>query len=302
MSDLNSEPCASCAYDIRADLGEGPVWISSENAIYFVDINGRKVHRFTPGLGEAHHWVAPGKVAFLLPVEDGTFLAGLPDGLYRFDPQASSFEKELDVEADKPGNRLNDGCVDLHGRGWFGTMDDSEEAPSGSLYSVHHTAEGFALRHHDTGYTVANGPAVSPDGKLLYACDTPNGVIYRFDLSPDGALSNKRIFVNLPEDKGYPDGVVSDSEGNIWCSTWNGAHVRCFTPDGVERASFAVPAMNVTKVAFGGDDRKTAYVTSARQGLSDAVLARYPHSGSLFTFRADKAGLPQHRIALVKAD
>lgn len=298
MAEQTTEPCASCAYDVRAELGEGPVWISGENAVYFVDINGGKVHRFIPDLGEADHWVAPGKVAFLLPVEDGTFLAGLPDGLYRFDPVAGTFDKTLDVESDKPGNRLNDGCVDLYGRGWFGTMDDSEESPTGSLYSVEHGPDGFVLRHHDTGYTVANGPTVSPDGKLLYACDTPQGVIYRFDLLADGSLANKRIFVRLPEEKGYPDGVVTDSEGNVWCSTWQGGHVRCFTPEGVERTAFAVPAMNVTKVSFGGKDRRTAYVTSARQGLSEEILARYPQSGSLFTFRADKAGLPQHTITL----
>ncbi|WP_336760388.1 SMP-30/gluconolactonase/LRE family protein [Asaia sp. VD9] len=302
MAEQISDTCASCAYDVRAELGEGPVWISSENAVYFVDINGQKVHRFTPSLGEACHWAAPGKVAFLMPVEDGSFLAGLPDGLYRFDPTDGSFAKLVDVESDLPGNRLNDACVDLHGRGWFGTMDDSEEAPSGSLYSITHTAQGFELRRHDTGYTVANGPAVSPDGKLLYACDTPSGNIYQFDITSEGNLENKRVFVHLPEEKGYPDGVVTDCEGNVWASTWNGGHVRCFTPEGTERVSIRVPATNITKVCFGGDDRKTAYVTSARQGVSEEILLREPQSGSLFTFRADKAGLPQHPLVLAPAE
>ncbi|MCO6159180.1 SMP-30/gluconolactonase/LRE family protein [Asaia lannensis] len=301
MAEPTNEPCATCAYDVRAELGEGPVWISDENAVYFVDINGRKVHRFVPELGEAHHWAAPNKVAFLMPVDDGTFLAGLPDGLYRFDPKTGTFDKILEVESDKPGNRLNDGCVDLYGRGWFGTMDDSEKAASGSLYSIEHSPDGFVLRQHDTGYSVTNGPAVSPDGKFLYVCDTPLGVIYRFDIGADGTLSNKRIFARLPEEKGYPDGVVTDCEGNVWCSTWGGGHVRSFAPDGVERAAFAIPAANVTKMAFGGDDRRTAYVTTARKGLSAEDLARHPQSGSLFTFRADKAGLPQHKIALSKA-
>ncbi|WP_025886337.1 SMP-30/gluconolactonase/LRE family protein [Asaia prunellae] len=298
MAESGNEAYASCVHDVRAELGEGPVWISGENAVYFVDINGSRVHRFIPALGEASHWAAPGRVAFLLPVNDGSFLAGLPDGLYRFDPQEGSFVKMLDVEPDLPGNRLNDGCVDLHGRGWFGTMDDSEESPSGSLYSVAHGADGFVLRRHDTGYTVSNGPTVSPDGTRLYVCDTPNGLIYCFDVTPDGALENKRVFVHLPEEKGYPDGVVTDCEGNVWCSTWSGGHVRCFTPEGVERFSIHIPAANVTKVCFGGDDRQTAYVTTARKGMSQQDLIRQPQSGGLFAFRADKAGLPQHHIVL----
>ncbi|GAB6853694.1 SMP-30/gluconolactonase/LRE family protein [Asaia astilbis] len=298
MTEPMSEPGATCVYDLRAGLGEGPVWISSENAVYFVNINDHQIHRFSPGLGETAHWIAPNKVAFLMPADDGSFLAGLPDGLYRFAPLDGSFTKVLDVENDLPGNRLNDGCVDLYGRGWFGTMDDSESSPSGSLYSIQHGPEGFILRRHDTGYTVSNGPTVSPDGKHLYACDTPNGLIYRFDISPDGSLENKSVFVRLPEEKGYPDGVVADSEGNVWCSTWNGSHVRCFTPEGVERAAFRIPAPNVTKVCFGGDDLRTAYVTSARKGLSEEQLARDPQSGGLFTFQADKAGQPQHRLKL----
>ncbi|GBQ15568.1 SMP-30/gluconolactonase/LRE family protein [Swaminathania salitolerans] len=298
MTGPNQEQWASCAYDVRAQLGEGPVWIAEEKALYFVDIVNKRVHRFEPGTGKATHFDAPDKVAFLLPLEDGTFLAGVKDGLYRFDSSDGSFRKEVDVEPDLPGNRLNDGCVDIYGRGWFGTMDDSEEAASGSLYSVRHEASGFVLRKHDTGYTVANGPAVSPDGRTLYACDTPSGNIYRFDIAADGNLVNKRVFVHLPEDKGYPDGVVTDCEGNVWSSTWGGGHVRCFTPEGVERFAVRVPATNVTKVAFGGPDRKTAYVTSARQNLSAGTLAGEPHAGSVFTFRSDKAGLPQHRIRL----
>ncbi|WP_336944970.1 SMP-30/gluconolactonase/LRE family protein [Asaia sp. HN010] len=298
MAEPKSEVCATCAYDVRAELGEGPVWISGEKAVYFVDINGCKVHRFSPVQGEACHWAAPGKVAFLMPVDDGSFLAGLPDGLYRFDPKEGSFTKALDVETDLPGNRLNDGCVDLHGRGWFGTMDDSEEAPSGSLYSVTHEASGFVLRKHDTGYVVSNGPTVSPDGKHLYACDTPNGVIYRFDITAEGGLDNKQVFVRVPEDEGYPDGVVADCDGNVWCSTWSGGHVRSFTPEGAERFAIRIPAANVTKVCFGGDDRKTAYVTTARKGVSEQALAAQPQSGGLFTFRSDKAGLPQHCIVL----
>lgn len=289
---------AECALDVRAELGEGPVWISDEEALYFVDINGHRIHRFVPQSGALTTWIAPGKVACLLPLDDGSFFCGMPGSLCRFYPSDGTFQHEIEIEADLPGNRLNDGCVDLHGRGWFGTMDDSEENPSGSIYSIHHGEEGFVIRRHDTGYVVSNGPAVSPDGRTLYVCDTPNGAIYCFDVTAAGMLENKRLFLYLPEEKGYPDGVVTDCEGNVWCSTWGGGHVRCFTPDGVERFSVQIPAMNVTKVAFGGLDRKIGYVTTARKGLSEAVLAQQPQAGSLFRFASDKAGLPQHRIRL----
>ncbi|MBS1102650.1 SMP-30/gluconolactonase/LRE family protein [Gluconobacter sp. Dm-62] len=285
-----------CLLDLRATLGEGPVWIASEKSLYFVDILEAKIHRFTPETGAHRTWSAPDRVAFLLPAADGVFLAGMPDGLRRFDPQTGDFSGHTIVEAEKPRNRLNDGCVDPQGRIWFGTMDDGEENPSGSIYRIVHDGEKLDITHHDEGYTVSNGPAVSPCGKVLYVCDSPEQTIYAFDIDANGELANERVFARL--DHGYPDGIVTDSEGTVWCGTWGGGRVARFKPDGTELPPIPMPVSNVTKVAFGGDDLRTVFVTTARKGLDAETLAKEPQAGSLFAFRTDVAGAPQQVFRL----
>lgn len=291
---LDSTP--RCVLDLHATLGEGPVWSEREQALYFVDIREHKIHRFDPESGAHHSWPTPSEACFLLPVDDGTFLCGLRDGLHRFDPETGALSQHKAIEPERPDNRLNDGCVDLEGRLWFGTMDDNEAAPNGSIYCVRHKDYALDVTHHGEGYTVSNGPAISPDGRTLYVCDSPEQEIYAFDLSEDGALSNRRVFAKL--DHGYPDGVVTDSEGTVWCGTWGGGRISRFRADGSELPSIPMPCTNVTKVAFGGADHRTVFVTTARKGLEPDVLAREPHAGSLFALRADVPGNRQATFRL----
>lgn len=298
MPQTTATPTPECVLGLKATLGEGPVWIDKEKALYFVDITEKKVHRFHPDTKDLKSWTAPERVVFLLPADDGSFLCGLAKGLYRFDPRSGEFARHALVEPEQPSNRLNDGCVDAQGRVWFGTMDDGEEKPTGAIYCVRQTESGLAVSHHDEGYTVSNGPAVSPDGRQLYVCDSPEQRIYAFDVTEAGELKNERVFAELVD--GYPDGVVTDSAGNIWCAVWGGGRVICFSPEGKELRSIPFPCSNVTKVAFGGEGLRTAYVTTAQKGLSREVLAHEPLAGNLFAFSVEVPGLPQREFRLGK--
>jgi len=282
----------TCIWDLKAALGEGPVWHEPEQALYFVDINGRAIYRYDPATAETSSWSVPGRPGFIVPTRDGTFLCGMQDGLHRFDPATGQCSLDTVVEPDKPENRINDGWVDPTGRLWFGTMHDAESHPSGSLYSVQHRTDGkLHVVRHDEGYVVTNGPTTSPDGRTLYHNDSPNQTIYAFDLSEDGHLSNRRVFATLGD--GYPDGITADSEGTLWVGTWQGGRVSRFAPNGTELPSIPVPAPNVTKVAFGGADRRTLFITTARKGLDEATLEAYPQSGGLFAMRVEIPGRPQ---------
>ncbi|AQU89094.1 gluconolaconase [Komagataeibacter nataicola] len=285
-------PHPSCVWDIKAQLGEGPVWSTREQVLYFVDIVGQTIHRLDPASGARTSWQAPARPGFVVPASDGTLVCGLKDGLYRLDPRTGAFDRMLAVEPEHPGNRINDGCVDSKGRLWFGTMDDGEGTPSGALYSVTRQAHGFNILRHDEGYVVTNGPGISPDGTRLYHNHSPAGLIYVFDLAADGSLSNRRIFARVKD--GYPDGVVVDSMGTLWVGVWNGGRIERFHPDGTRLEPIAMPALNVTKVAFGGADLRTLYVTTARKNTPDDMLARYPQAGSLFSLRVDVPGQEPH--------
>jgi sugar lactone lactonase YvrE len=273
-------------------LGEGVLWDAAAKQVWFVDIKGKRIHRCAPDGSGRRSWDAPGQVSFIVPADDGSMVCSLDDGLYRFDG-TGDFHPLAKVEADDSGNRFNDGHVDSLGRLWFGSMDDAEESPSGALYRF----QGAAIRRMDDGYIITNGPAVSPDGRTLYHTDTLAKRVYAFDLAPDGSLSDKRLFVEIT-DGGYPDGMAVDAEGNLWVATFGGWRIDRFDAAGAKVGEVRFPCANVTKLAFGGEDLRTVYATTARKGLTLAALAAQPLAGALFTFRSETPGLPQHRLRI----
>jgi len=281
-----------CVWDLGAELGEGPVWSARDGGVWFVDIKGCRIHRFDPG-GETRTWQAPSNPGFIFPLVDGGWIVGMKSGLHLFDPESGAFDRFAAVEPDAPENRLNDGCVDRNGQLWFGSMHDLETRPTGSLYRLE--ANGSS-RVQDSGYVITNGPAFSPDGRTLYHTDTLERLIYAFDIGPDGALGDRRVFARV--EAGYPDGPAVDAEGCVWTGLFGGWGLDRYAPDGslIEHVPF--PVANVTKPAFAGEDLRTVYVTTAWKGLSDAEKALQPLAGGLFRFLADTPGLAQAELTL----
>ena len=280
---------------IGLSLGEGPVWVARDAALWFVDILGERVHRYQPGSGEHRAWPAPAKVSFIVPVRGGGFLAGLKTGLSRFDPDTGDFTHFATVEAHLPDNRLNDACVDREGVLWFGSMHDLETDATGSLYRLSHDGRAMA---QDSGYVVTNGPAFSPCGRLFYHTDSSNRVIFVFDCLAGCGLSGKRVFARIEDGAGYPDGTTIDAEGCIWVALWCGWAVRRYSPDGELLNSIRFPCANVTKIAFTGEDLRTVFATTASCGLSAADRAAQPLAGDLFSFRSPVPGLPSNTLIL----
>jgi D-xylonolactonase len=287
-----STTAPECVLKSACALGEGPVWRAPDKSVWFVDIKDLRIHRYEPATGAAWSWQAPAQPGFIAPVEGGGWIAGLKTGLHRFDPASGRFELMMTVEDAGLGNRLNDGFVDAEGRLWFGSMHDGEKALSGALYRL----DASGLRRMDDGYSITNGPAVSPDGRTLYHIDTLKKLLYAFDLAPDGGLSNKRIFVQIEDGAGYPDGPAVDAEGCVWIGLYGGWGARRYSPTGDQIGFVRFPVASVTKLAFGGPDLKTVYATTAAQGLSPAEREAQPLAGGLFRFAVDTPGLAQHDV------
>jgi D-xylonolactonase len=279
-----------CLWPVGAELGEGPLWHAASGSVYFVDIRGRQIHRCAADGSARQSWSAPGMPGFIVPLDGGGFACALEDGLYRFSETSGEFSLICSVEEELPGNRFNDGYVDAQSCLWFGSMDNSERDPSGALYRICRDGQ---VATQDSGYVITNGPAMSPDGKTLYHTDTLEKRVFAFDVLPDSSLANKREFVTI-QGSGYPDGMAVDSEGCVWIALFGGARIERYSAAGKLIDSVAFPCSNVTKLAFGGDDLRTAYVTTAWKGLSPEQRAREPLAGGLFTFRTDTPGLAQH--------
>jgi sugar lactone lactonase YvrE len=279
---------ASHVCQVGAELGEGPVWVERDAALWFVDIKARRAHRWHPGRRAQRSWTAPEQLGFLAPLRDGGFVAGLKTGLHRFDPEASEFEFLTRVEPHLPDNRLNDGCVSPEGELWFGSMHDPEVDPSGALYRLGSDGRTVCL---DKGYVVTNGPAFSPDGALFYHTSSTDRTVYLFDRPQPHTLARKRVFVQIEAGAGYPDGTTVDQEGCLWVALWGGWAVRRYSPEGKMLATVRLPCANVTKIAFGGPDLRTAYVTTAWKGMTQEQRAAQPLAGDLFSFEAPAPGL-----------
>ena len=275
---MKAESDVQCVADVHAVLGEGPVWVEREAALYWLDIKGYKIFRIDDQ-GQLTQWDTPLRVGSLAPRAGGGFIAGTEHGIAEVDLDAGRFEIAHHPEAHLPDNRFNDGKVDRRGRFWAGSMDDTEREATGTLYRIE---PDFRCTRIDEGYKVTNGPAFSPSGEVMYHNDSARQVTYAFDLDGDGNASNRRLFATYGENDGYPDGMTVDSDACLWIAFWDGWCVRRYSPGGECLAKIELPVARPTSCAFGGADLDRLYITSASIGLDAAALAEQPQAGGLF--------------------
>ena len=275
--------------DVQSQLGEGVVWDAERETVWFVDIKRHLLWHYDPATGSNAAAEAPDQIGWALPAQGGKLLCGLKSGLHLFDPESREFEFLSAVPGEPAGNRLNDACTDPWGRVWFGSMDDSEQEASGRFYLFD---RGEIRPAGPAGITIANGPAVNAQGDRIYFTDTTSQTILVAALSVKG-VGEARPFVDtgalFPD--AYPDGPVVDAEDHLWTGLYLGGHVARFSPDGQLVATIEIPARDVTKMAFGGSDLATAYVTSALKNMEADGMADYPLAGGLYAFDAPVKGI-----------
>lgn len=275
-----------CVWEVDARLGEGPIWCARRRRIFFVDIKTDRILACNLEGALRQVWQAPAAPSFIVHEQAGGFLIGTKGAIQRFSPETGRFAPLAAVEAELADNRLNDGFVDSQGRLWFGTMDNLESSPTGSLYCY----GGDAVTVRDGTYICTNGPVTSPDGCTLYHVDTFGRQVHAFDLNADGTLSGKRVFIET-EPGVHPDGLAIDSEGHVWVALYGGWGVRRYAPDGTLSAQVDFPCSAVTKIAFAGDDLRWAYATTANKHIPENQRAGEPLAGGLFRFRVDVPGM-----------
>nr|WP_301287143.1 SMP-30/gluconolactonase/LRE family protein [Sphingobium sp. OAS761] len=278
-------------------MGEGPCWSDTEQKLWFVDIKDLKIHRFDPEANRLDSWAAPAQPGWIFPSGNGRMMTGLQSGIHMFDPSSGGFELLVEPEVPELGNRLNDAVTDSSGAVWFGTMDDGEARATGRVYRF---AGGEVVATAIPPCAITNGPALSPDGSILYHVDTLGGTIHAYSLE-NGLPVSGRCLVAIDPSHGYPDGPSVDAEGCIWIGLFGGWKAHRYAPTGELLATISFPVANITKIALGGADLCTAYATTARKGLSAAERLQQPDAGDLFTFQVDVPGLPAPKAALINS-
>ena len=279
-----------CIWPVGATLGEGTLWSERQQALYFVDILGQRLHRYTPASGERRSWVFDEEISAVAErAAQPGLIVTLRHHFALFDPDTGALHKLHAPELERSGNRFNDGKCDARGRFWGGTMDFGCVEYSGALYR--YDADGACTRHQDNVH-ISNGPTWSPDQTKMYFTETGHGEISVFDFDPEtGTLSGKRPWLKFSAGDGKPDGMTTDADGRIWIAHWDGGCVTCHAPDARLLARIELPARNITNCAFGGPDLKTLYISSAKGDLSAAELEAQPLAGALFAVDLDVAGI-----------
>jgi len=278
-----SDRLSVVARDGRDLLGEGPSWSSREDALYWVDILGRRVNRLALATGRVDEWTMPEMIGWLIERADAPgFLAGFASGVKALTLDPLVIAAFVDLPDEPPGNRMNDARADAAGRIWAGTMPITGDRPTGSFYRIDPDA---SVTRVDDGYTVANGPAISPDGRWLFHTDSGLGTVYRFALDDDSSLGPREIFAQFEDGWGSPDGMTFDADGGLWIAHWGGSRISRFDPDGRVERAIALPASQITSMAFAGDGLDRLFVTSAADGVDEE------HGGALFEVDAGCRGL-----------
>ena len=283
-----------CVVDARNSLGEGPLWDVAEQALYWVDIEGKLLQRYWPETGAVEVWPMPDRITGVAVRERGGLIASFASGIAMVDPSKGSVDWLVRPDTDK-GNRFNDCKCDRKGRFWAGSMDDAMKRHSGALFRI--DPDGSAHRMLDN-WGISNCPVWSLDDKTFYFADSMNSQIYKlaFDLEK-GTLGEPRVYADTRADKCAPDGGTIDAEGFIWNAQWDGWRVVRYAPDGQVDRIVKLPVQKPTSCMFGGPNLATMYITSASIGLSEADKKAQPQAGGLFALDVGVRGVPETRFA-----
>lgn len=275
-----AEPAATAAV-INPDISfpEGPEW--RDGALYYVAYGGNTLHKWD-GQENTVVWQQDGcgpSAAVGLP--DGNFLITCYDAnsLAIASPEG---ETVATIDKDSSGAGFvgpNDAAVDAKGGVYFSASGvwDVTAPISGKIFYI--SPEGNVVEAaNDIHYS--NGLALSPDGSKLYASEMAAQRVLWFPVNEDGTLGERYLFARLsdlvPDKEGMdiymgPDGLKTDSQGNLYIAQFEGGRIIVTDPTGAVLRTLDVPAPYVTNLSFGSDE-ETVYIT----GALDAFTAPYP--------------------------
>lgn len=282
-------------FDTRpCELGEGPLWHPVRHQLYWFDIIGKRL--MTRQGNTVQEWQFDEHVSAAGWVDETTLILASESGLWRFDLITGARVLLVPLEADNPVTRSNDGRADPWGGFWIGTMGKQAEDKAGAIYRLYQDE----LRKLVSRVTISNAICFDRLRSCAYFTDTLTGLVMRQPLDGDTGwpVGAAEVFVDLKAVGLNPDGAVVDADGVVWIAQWGAARVSGYRPDGTFVRAISVPARHTTCPAFGGEDLRTMFVTSAREGLPEELLKAEPENGMTFEFANVAQGVVEPRVIL----
>ena len=286
MKIITSKPKA--IWKAKTILGEGTLWVPSQNSIYFVDIKKKNIFILNTKSKKKRIIKVNKEIGFLAHIKKNIFILGLKSELRIINLKTKKIIKSIKIEKDKPLNRINDGKTDFLGRLWFGTMDNPERRiKNGSLYCLD---KNLILHKVDTKYYITNGPAFINNDTFLHT-DSRRKIIFKIKINKNFKIIKKTKFIKFSKKDGSPDGMTIDSKKNIWICHFGGACITVYNLKGKRIYKIQLPAKNITNCTFGGINKNEIFVTSALKGMKKSELKKFNLSGSLFNIKTNVKGL-----------
>jgi len=278
--------------DEQTQLGEGVRWDDRRSELLRVDILAGRVYRDRVldggALASVRVYQLPWTVGMIAPIEgDGGWLLGAGRGFVYLAPDGAY--RQI-AEVSPAATRMNDGASDPQGRFWGGTLADDHHAGGGAVYRL--DQDGRTEQVLD-GMTIPNGVGWSPDGRTMYLVDSGPRVVHAYAFDAErGAISAGRILITVAEDVGSPDGMTVDADGDLWVAIYGGGQVQRYSPEGVLREVFTVPARQSTCCALAGPGLHRLYVTTATENWTDEQRRADPAAGLVYRLDTDATGRP----------
>jgi sugar lactone lactonase YvrE len=270
----------------RNQLGEGPTATGEKNNhIQWCDIYGKAVRSRDLVTGKTDEYFADQHIGFQIPRSKGGDILGTADGpvLRDKDGAIHKLPTRADVDGDNLSGviRWNDAKVCPDGNLFLGSMAYEDQSDQGAFYRL--SKDGKKLENLFGSVGISNGMDWSVDLSRMFYIDTLSMRVDQFDYQ-NGQISNRRPLVQITDGMGYPDGMCSDANDNLWVAFWLGSCVRCFDgKTGKQIDEIKLPAQKITSCVFAGEKLDKLIITSAVGNPGEQIdLDQYPQSGFIF--------------------
>ncbi|KIW64827.1 hypothetical protein PV04_07133 [Phialophora macrospora] len=304
--------------DPPMNLGEAPIYRASDSTLHWVDClcEPPELHilKVDPQTGDAQGRARiltledSVTVAFFRQNHPGSYICAYYQGVAFLDEETGKLDvvKEIIATSDRDILRFNDGGVDAKGRFWLAEIDKKAMAygpnklpsdygePKGRLWR--YDPDG-TLHEMENGIVCGNGLAWSPDNKTMYFNDSVAMMVFAYDFDLEsGSISNRRLLIDRRSSYGEPDGMVVDTEGNLWIAVFASYRIMVFSPTGKHLKDIVFSANNMACTTWGGKNFDIIFAATGKDKSVDAK--KEDEGGHMFRYKPDGfKGMPKYEFA-----
>ncbi|MBI9105654.1 MAG: SMP-30/gluconolactonase/LRE family protein [Spirochaetales bacterium] len=274
---------------IQYFCGEAPVVHPATGFLYFIDTGNPTCTELDPASGKTVEHELEGNFQCLGFRESGGWIAVLDDRLVTCDENFKIIEDLGNPLKGRKDMLLGDGTAGPDGCFYFGAYNCADlYSKDGCVFRVN---KDLTIEEAVGGLALPNGLAFNQDGSRFYVTEMFASCIWSYNFDKEtGEISGKKLFAEIPEENGLPDGLIIDAEDFLWSAHWAGYRLTRYNQEGTVERVVKLPVPTPTCMAFGGEKLETLYITTARKGLSEEELAAYPDSGDLFILDSEIKG------------